>query len=99
VGEPAETQSGNWAAVANDCRKRGKPFVLVCAQGNYRLAERFNQVAQKEMAAWPSFALLEPVDAEFVASTIVTAAKWSVKRQDSGIAERAGVDMVPEQAA
>ncbi len=94
-GEPPETQSGNWAAVASDCHKLGKPFVLICATGSYRLSERFNQVAQKDMAAWPSFALLESVDAEWVADTICTAMKYC-KRQESGIAERAGIDMLGE---
>ena len=83
VEEPEETQSGNWAAVSNKCHESQIPFVLLAEAGNYRLAERFNKVAKKTIGEWPAFALVEPVDAADVASTILTATKWAPFRKEA----------------
>jgi hypothetical protein len=79
AAEPAETQTGNWAAVANRCQALAIPFLLVAARGGYRLAERFREVHGKTLSEWPALAIVEPVAWSFLASEIAGLVKASLR--------------------
>jgi hypothetical protein len=72
-GVVCQARGANWARLAIICHNAGVPLVAVLSDAG--AAEGFNVAARERgLHKWPAFALLEPVDAEFVAKTIIAAA-------------------------